>query len=292
MINKMEIINCDACNVSMVNGLTSWHFVCRECGLEKSTLELKINALNKVCELERSKGLLSLRLKNFEILLDWIKKLEIIKRECDKNTLLDIGCSYGWFLEASKNSYVGVGIEPDQLVADKALDNQMNIIKGYFPECISQKITFDIIIFNDVIEHIPDMSFILRECKIRLNKGGLIIINAPDSNGLIYRIAKILFIFGVKFPFFRMWQVGLQSPHLYYLNNLSLFKILKKNGLMIYKKRSLEVLSFSGMLSRVSYASNNTKFANLIIASLLVIALPILRIFPSDITVWAIKIPD
>jgi 2-polyprenyl-3-methyl-5-hydroxy-6-metoxy-1,4-benzoquinol methylase len=288
----MNIINCDACNVLMEPGLTSWHFLCRECGLEKSTLELKINTLNKVCENERSNGLMSLRFKNFKIILEWIKKIKNAEFSNDMPTLLDIGCSYGWFLEASKDTYVGVGVEPDQLVASMAINNKINIIKGYFPESISPKMTFDVIIFNDVIEHIPNISYILQECTFRLNKGGLIIINAPDSCGAIYKIAKMLAFFGIYFPFHRMWQLGLQSPHLYYLNNKALLKILKNNGLEVYKKRSLQALSYDGMLSRVSYASNNSKVANFLIATLFLITLPILRILPSDISVWAIKSSD
>lgn len=55
---------------------------------------------------------------------------------------------------------------------------------GYFPDTLQQNEAFDVIVVNDVIDHIPKIGDALSACVARLNPEGLLVLNLPTSMGL------------------------------------------------------------------------------------------------------------
>jgi 2-polyprenyl-3-methyl-5-hydroxy-6-metoxy-1,4-benzoquinol methylase len=283
-------MRCDACNTEMTPGLDNWHYVCKLCGLECSTLNPLINEIDSINEIEREKALKPIRENNFDELVFWLT--ETIPRNQNsesKKKLLDVGCAHGWFIERAIKYYDVLGIEPDKAIALHTQERKLPVRCGYFPEALDLKEKFDIIVFNDVLEHIPDVRTVLQECKSRLTDRGVVVINAPDNTGALYKVSKTFARIGRFSAFNRMWQKGLPSPHLYYFNNDSINRIANACGFEVIKRRQLPSIITKGLYSRINFARDSSKLRSIIMAACLVILIPLIKLLPSDISVWILE---
>jgi len=229
-------------------------------------------------EESREAALRATRMLNFNELLKCIK---LLKPQGAR--LLDVGCAHGWFLDMARNYYQVLGLEPDKSIFESVSHQGLPIRNGYFPNALYLDERFDIVVFNDVFEHIQNIKETLLSCHNHLNTDGLLVLNLPSSNGLFYKWSKIFNKFGFSQFFERMWQKDLPSPHLHYFNLYNLVKFLESNGFDVKFKGRLSTLQFSGLYSRVSYAGRMNGMAQIFIYICLILVLPILRVFPSDI---------
>lgn len=283
----MEII-CDVCNSKMSIGLQAWHFVCRNCNHERSTLEPQINSIESINETQREIALRSIRDNNFDILLSWLSELKIQNHRQGKPRLLDIGCAHGWFLEKSQSTFYPLGIEPDAEIAKETSKKSVNVRLGFFPEALESNERFDVIVFNDVLEHIPSVNEILEACFRHLESDGTLVINAPNKNGVFYRLSKLLHKLGRPKSFERMWQVGMPSPHLYYFDDHSIASLAKATGFCVYQHRALPSVVKKGLFERVSFAGGS-RLKNCLISCILYLLIPFIQKMESDISVWLLR---
>lgn len=99
------------------------------------------------------------------------------------NSVLDVGCGAGVFGQAIKKQKGCEvwGIEPVRepaLEAQKVLDK---VFIGLFEEAVEQiNRKFDLICFNDVLEHMPDPWSCLKKSKELLNESGMVIASMPN----------------------------------------------------------------------------------------------------------------
>jgi 2-polyprenyl-3-methyl-5-hydroxy-6-metoxy-1,4-benzoquinol methylase len=272
---------CPVCQSELFVGYQSWHLLCKNCRYEKSNLHptINLNSAHKLIdENSRENGLRKLRIKNFKTLLTSIKSLKP-----SGGCLLDVGSAHGWFLDTAKNDFDVLGLDPDRNLFNAAFHRGLPVRMGYFPDALDVSEKFDVIVFNDVIEHIPDIERILACCHQRLNKDGLLVLNLPSSNGVFYRLSKIICRLGFPGFFERLWQKDLPSPHLHYFELSNLIDLLKSNGFYTKIKGSLPTLSLTGLYTRVSYTGNLSIVARIFICVSVAIFLPILKILPGDI---------
>ena len=279
----MVILNeiCPVCQSELSVGYRSWHFLCKSCGYEKTNLQPTINlhsAHQLIDEGARETGLMELRVSNFKKLLTRIKSLR-----SNEGRLLDVGCAHGWFLETARNDFEVFGLEPDKNVFDATSRRGLPIRMGYFPDVLDENERFDIVVFNDVIEHIPDIKQVLASCHQRLNKDGLLVLNLPSSNGIFYVLSKIFCRYGFPSFFERLWQKDLPSPHLHYFNLPNLIRLLQKNGFDVKIKGDLSTIRLAGLWTRISYAGKINVVARISVYIGVVLLLPILKLLPSDI---------
>lgn len=95
--------------------------------------------------------------------------------------VLDVGCGKGGF-GISARRRLGekatiVGIEPVHSSADEARSTGVysEILEGYFPDVLdSSDVKYDLIVFNDVLEHVVDPWHVLETCSGRLAEGGIL----------------------------------------------------------------------------------------------------------------------
>ncbi|WP_396134721.1 class I SAM-dependent methyltransferase [Cellulomonas sp. ATA003] len=98
--------------------------------------------------------------------------------------LLDVGSAHGWLLrQATDAGLRAVGVEPDVAVARRAIDDGADVRVGFFPDALRPDDRFDVITFNDVLEHLPDPRAAVEESASRLVPGGLLVVNIPDRRG-------------------------------------------------------------------------------------------------------------
>jgi SAM-dependent methyltransferase len=272
---------CPSCHSELSNGYLPWHLKCKNCGYEKANLQPTINldaAHQLIDENAIETGLQDLRISNFKKLLKSIKSLKP-----NGGHLIDVGCAHGWFLETAINDFDVFGLEPDKNVYDATASRGLPLRMGYFPDALADNEKFDVIVFNDVIEHIPDIEDVLASCYQRLNEDGLLVLNLPSSSGIFYRSSKIFCYFGYPGFFERLWQKDLPSPHLHYFNLANLIFLLKSNKFDLEIKGNLSTLSLSGLYTRISYTGNlGVIFCTLVYIGVALV-LPILKIMPSDI---------
>lgn len=273
---------CPACQGELSPGYCAWHWLCKICGYEKANLQPTIN-LQSVHQLidenAREAGLRELRISNFKLLLASIKSVSP-----GKGRLLDVGCAHGWFLETAKNDFDVLGLEPDQNVFDAASRRGLPVRMGYFPDALNESEKFDVIVFNDVIEHIPDIEGILASCHQRLNENGLLVLNLPSSQGIFYKLSKFLCHFRICGFFDRLWQKGLPSPHLHYFNKNNIRRLLTGHGFNVELAGTLPILRIKGLFKRISYAKSQSILINgIVYVATLFVIYPFLFILPKDI---------
>jgi 2-polyprenyl-3-methyl-5-hydroxy-6-metoxy-1,4-benzoquinol methylase len=276
-------MKCVVCDSPVRPGLKSWHVQCGSCRYESAALAVSINeaqAHAAIDEAAREASLKMLRMENFREIVELARTHAPGARR-----LLDVGSAHGWFLEAAAPHFDVLGIEPDAAVGSKAAARGLPVRAGYFPDALAPEETFDAIVFNDVIEHIPDIRSAIAACHARLNPGGILILNLPNSRGFFYRLSKWLTRAGLPGPFERMWQKSLPSPHLHYFDPANLTALLQRAGFAHVQSTELAALRADGLKERLAYVGK----PNPLVLNAQYIAIraliPLLRLFPSDIIV-------
>ncbi|WP_312318556.1 class I SAM-dependent methyltransferase [Stenotrophomonas sp.] len=282
---------CPACLQMMRPGLQPWHRVCSRCTYEGSTLLVDIDVAGTadvVDEAMREEGLNQLRQSNFEALEADIAR-RVTAAGGERPRLLDVGCAHGWFLEAGRPDFEVLGIEPDAKVADAAVARGLPVRRGFFPDVLDASEQFDVIVFNDVLEHIPDIGAALRACMRHLQPGGWVIVNAPARTGVLYRFSVLMARLGLPASFERLWQKGLPSPHVHYLDDDSMQAIAGHAAMQVAAVRTLPSLTARGLYARIRADRSVPAAKAMLVASVLSVASPALRILPADIKVWMLQ---
>jgi 2-polyprenyl-3-methyl-5-hydroxy-6-metoxy-1,4-benzoquinol methylase len=273
---------CIVCGAQQAPGLANWHATCPTCSYESSSLEGAINqqdAHSALNEAQREAGLKALRLENFAEVVALARRFGTP----GARKLLDVGSAHGWFLEAARDSFEVLGIEPDATIGRGAMARGLPVRQGYFPDALEQGERFDVIVFNDVIEHIPQIDAALKACADHLNPEGILILNLPNSKGFFYRLSKLFARFGWRKPFERLWQKGMPSPHVHYFRSDNLDKLVTPHGFELAHGTELPALRASGLLDRLRFDGATRGIALYIQYVTVLLSIPLLRAFPSDI---------
>lgn len=280
---------CPACDASLAPTRHVWLWRCKSCGILASTAIPNIpieSTPSKINEIRRRSGLQAVRSLNNSAVLNAITRAT----GPGPKRLLDVGSGLGFFLTAAANrGFAIAGVEPDANVIEAARASGVSVRHGYFPDCLEKSAFFDVITFNDVFEHIPDVGRIMIACSNHLAPGGLLVINLPDRKGIFYRVADCLDRLGFHGPFDRMWQRGLPSPHLWYFSHPDIQRLGAKNGFTAVQKLSLRSITLRGIFNRVFYVEDQSIITGLIATFGAVVLWPILSIFPSDISVIVLR---
>ncbi|TXE13829.1 class I SAM-dependent methyltransferase [Seonamhaeicola algicola] len=111
-------------------------------------------------------------------------------------TVLDIGCGNGTFANSIKNS------KKIEVWGVELMSNEANIASEKLDKVINKKVEdaidklpdnyFDVIYFNDVLEHVSYPDTILKEIKIKLKQNGVVISSIPNVR---YHSAMYNFLF-------------------------------------------------------------------------------------------------
>lgn len=183
-----------------------------------------------------------------------------------KGDILDIGCSFGWFLEvAREEGWNSFGIEPSDIASQTAKEKGLNIRQGIFPDVQFENQKFDVICMMDVIEHLEEPHKIIEQIKTALKPGGIVIFQVPNGKGLILTISELL---GRILPglasqsLIRLYQTEFPYPHLHFFTPDNMEMVLRTQNFEICKTDQYPV--FDGNLGkRVAYSGKQTFFSRL-----------------------------
>ena len=279
----MSVRACHVCGEPMISSVTEWAWRCSNCGFLSSDLwdsakwERKASALD---ESHRLPGIRALRLENAEIILDRIARFMPLEGA----SICDIGCGYGWFVEAARERGANaLGIEPEERIAATAVASGLQVKAGLFPDALEAGQSFDVLCFNDVLEHLPDPGAALEACGRILKPGGILSITIPSSNGILYRIASVLAAIGISGPFDRLWQRSFHSPHLSYFNPRNLERMARNHGFSLLLDAALPTVKLSGLWSRIMMDSSQSRISAAALWTGVATATPALGLLPPDI---------
>lgn len=137
--------------------------------------------------------------------------MALLRRFQPKGKLLDIGSGWGHMLKlARENGYDVTGIEASPGVADLAAKAfGINAIVGFFPEVTFEAASFNVVVINHVLEHVPDPKSVLMEAERILKPGGVIAVIFPNYNSLMRRIMADRW-YGLQ-PSQHVWQLSVRS---------------------------------------------------------------------------------
>lgn len=150
-------------------------------------------------------------------------------------TLLDVGCSTGYFgnyLKDTKGCTVyGIEISEDVNEARKVLDGVYSFdLDGEWPKEVYER-KYDYLFFGDVIEHLKDPQKVLEKSKGLLTEKGIIFISTPN----VAHISVRLELMSGNFEYESMGI--LDNTHLKYFTKRSLIELVKNAG---YELKSID----------------------------------------------------
>jgi len=146
---------------------------------------------------------------------------ELKKYFPSRGRLLEVGCSYGGFLdEARRDGWEVTGIELSETAARHARDQLgLKVFSGRLDNQLEQLTEpFDVLALFHVIEHVPDPVQLLEQCRRLTKHNGLLILKTPNVASFIARITG------------STWQWVSPPAHLYLYSPKTLDALLQKVG--------------------------------------------------------------
>ncbi|MEI8345814.1 MAG: class I SAM-dependent methyltransferase, partial [Candidatus Omnitrophota bacterium] len=106
--------------------------------------------------------------------------------------LLDIGCGPGFFLEEARQGGFEVeGLDLSRWSADYARKRfGIRVFEGLLAQAPFEPKSFDVITFNDVIEHIEDPKTFLTQVRRLLKNDGVLYVSTPDIDSFLSRLLQ------------------------------------------------------------------------------------------------------
>ena len=171
----------------------------------------------------------------------YTKGLNAIEKFKKKGSLLDVGCSSGYFLDvAKKNKWNTSGIELNKKEA-KISKKKHFVYEKEFHKIDNNK-TYDAITMWDVFEHLKNPHLILQMIRKKLNKRGLFFIQIPNVKALAPRILQ------EKCNMFD----GIEHVNLYDPNTIDLCA----------RKNKFKIIHMESVISEVPVISNFLNYEN------------------------------
>jgi SAM-dependent methyltransferase len=162
-----------------------------------------------------------------------IAKVEKFERE---GRLLDVGCSFGFILDAAHNHGWRVsGVEISRKVVERYLGEKAktwDVFNGRLEEARYPDAAFDVVTMFDVIEHLADPPATLREVARIMRPGGLFVVETPREESLYKLIAHGLarVTRGRSVGFIRNAYNPHPGGHRFGFTHVALKKLLSKSG--------------------------------------------------------------
>ncbi len=111
------------------------------------------------------------------------ERAKLVLKYKKKGTLLDVGCAYGFFIEDVDKNFKCYGFDVSKYAIKKAKKNtKAKLYVASADKKWSLKNNFfDIITMWDIIEHLRNPEYAIKEAKRCIKKGGYIFIQTPNK---------------------------------------------------------------------------------------------------------------
>ncbi len=111
----------------------------------------------------------------------WAEILESIREFKTSGTLLDIGCAYGFLVNAASKHFEPVGID----VSEFAVKKSKEFCRGKVSRASAVNLpfkneSFSVVTVVDTLEHVPNLDQCLKDIVRTLKKGGVLFLQLPN----------------------------------------------------------------------------------------------------------------
>jgi SAM-dependent methyltransferase len=106
-------------------------------------------------------------------------------RKIQQGKVLDVGCAYGFMLQKFPDTFEKFGIDiSDHAIAEakKTLPGAMFAVGGAEDAFLFPENFFDVVLCNDILEHLKDPLVALKNIRKVLKKDGILYISTPNLN--------------------------------------------------------------------------------------------------------------
>ncbi|WP_411701176.1 class I SAM-dependent methyltransferase [Conyzicola sp.] len=145
--------------------------------------------------------------------------------------LLDVGCSTGNFGQALEQlkgcTAVGVDLNEEDIAEAKQRLTEAYVFDITGPGARELLGTFDVVVFADVIEHLPDPRAVLRAVHGLLNEGGIIVYSIPHMGHLSVRLDLL----EGRFPYAELGL--LDRTHLHFYDRVEVHDVFASTGFAV-----------------------------------------------------------
>ena len=199
--NNLNIVKCPKCSLVYVNPR-----------LSGSQLKELYNT-NKISPMQYY-------LQNeLEDAINFEKRLKVIGQYAKKGSLLDIGCNIGTFMQvAESQGWKTIGIDINRSAVIYAKKKGLNVFSSAIEHAKLKKSYFDVIMMNDVVEHLENPVEVLEKIKAWLKKDGILFIATPNIGSMIAKISG------------KNWLHVKPDEHIYYFSKKTISMLLGKAG--------------------------------------------------------------
>jgi SAM-dependent methyltransferase len=137
-----------------------------------------------------------------------------------RGRLLDMGCGPGFFLaEARRQGWETAGVDLSAWAKEYCREHYgIDVKQGTLEEAAWPDQSFDVVVMNDVLEHLTDPRKTLREVRRILKNDGILYISTPDIGSFFSRALGA-----------RWW--GINKYHLFYFSRRTLERLFDAVGL-------------------------------------------------------------
>lgn len=147
-------------------------------------------------------------------------------------SVLDIGCGTGAisrFLIDTRGVQL-LGIEPDPQRVAVARSRGINVVQGFLDKKTLENLgTYDVVLFADVLEHLPDPSSALQLAREALKPGGVVVASIPN-------VAHWSVRFELLFGRFDYQPYGIMdATHLRWFTEKSVRTLFEMSGFQVEK---------------------------------------------------------
>lgn len=158
--------------------------------------------------------------KNFRLRMKALRQLLDPTRH---QTLLEIGCGYGIFLDLVRHDFkFAIGIDIAESAIRYARERfGLNAICGEFLEMDFKGQTFDVVCLWDTLEHLPDPARYVEKIECVTRPGALLAITTGDIESLNARLRG------------SRWRMIHPPSHLHYFSRKSLSRLLERHGFKV-----------------------------------------------------------
>jgi 2-polyprenyl-3-methyl-5-hydroxy-6-metoxy-1,4-benzoquinol methylase len=182
------------------------------------------------------------------------KVFNFILNKIPNPSFLEIGAGFGGYINfAKKLGFDCTAVDIDDYYRDEYLQAGIKFIQ-------QDANNFDInneseiFILSHIIEHIDNPKSLLK--KIGKQKVKYLIVEVPSSEGMIFKLSKLLLTVNVFFVWNRLWQKSSNSPHLHYFSDKSIYKLFKDSDFEVERTYNSRFATIRGSFKRTSSTEN------------------------------------
>jgi SAM-dependent methyltransferase len=244
---SLESVACDLCghdDAELLVVKAGFHVVrCRNCSLVYVSPRPRLAALSAQYEVGSFFEHQVTRANDQSWRPEALARLELINRlHPTRGTLLDVGCSAGWFMSVAQDagwkvSGIDVSGPAVEYSKSRGFDAKVATLDdhGFTPA------SFDVITMFDCIEHMPSPMRALQAVRTLLAPGGIVMLTTPNVDGIFPRVT-----YQILARPFGAWDHPGPPGHIYQFGMRTISAALERSGFAVIEGHTTQIpLDFS-----------------------------------------------